>query len=193
LSLQITNPSSKFFLRCLLPSSRCPHHAFIRHGALIPHHAYLPPCLSTAVLFSADYTCAAGGGICTPTAAKQRKVQYEYREHSYCTHTALILHSYCTHTLYSYCTHTMYSYCTHTVLISILILCTHTVLIHCTHTLYPCTVLKLPEIAQLLETRALPPGRVWQANSSTPHFYYADENGTRHRVDYDDSQSLRAK
>lgn len=39
---------------------------------------------------------------------------------------------------------------------------------------------------------ALPPGRIWQENSSTPHFWYHD-NQTLHRVDYDDSQSLRLK
>ena len=40
---------------------------------------------------------------------------------------------------------------------------------------------------------AEPPGRIWQANSSTPHFFYRDENKTLHRVDYDDSESLVAK
>jgi hypothetical protein len=42
------------------------------------------------------------------------------------------------------------------------------------------------------QQRALPPGRIWQENSSTPHFWYRD-NKTLHRVDYDDSQSLRLK
>ena len=36
------------------------------------------------------------------------------------------------------------------------------------------------------------PGRIWQKNSSTPHFFYRDVNKTLHRVDYDDSQSLIA-
>ncbi len=40
---------------------------------------------------------------------------------------------------------------------------------------------------------AEPPGRIWQENSSTPHFFYRDVNNTLHRVDYDDSQSLIAK
>ena len=40
---------------------------------------------------------------------------------------------------------------------------------------------------------ALSPGRIWQSNSSTPHFFYRDANSTLHRVDYDDSQSLRLK
>ena len=40
---------------------------------------------------------------------------------------------------------------------------------------------------------AAPPGRIWQANSSTPHFFYLDVNQKLHRVDYDDSQSLVAK
>ena len=39
---------------------------------------------------------------------------------------------------------------------------------------------------------AEPPGRIWQANASTPHFFYKDVNNTLHRVDYDDSQSLSA-
>ena len=40
---------------------------------------------------------------------------------------------------------------------------------------------------------AAAPGRIWQANSSTPHFFYRDANQTLHRVDYDDSQSLKLK
>ena len=40
---------------------------------------------------------------------------------------------------------------------------------------------------------AIAPGRVWQANSSTPHFFYRDTNSSLHRVDYDDSQSLKLK
>lgn len=52
----------------------------------------------------------------------------------------------------------------------------------------------LSHIEALLQAHALPPGRVWQPNSSTPHFLYADPvSGARHRVDYDDSQSLRLK
>jgi spore germination protein YaaH len=41
--------------------------------------------------------------------------------------------------------------------------------------------------------RALPPGRIWQSNSSTPHFWYHDANQRLHRIDYDDSRSLRMK
>jgi spore germination protein YaaH len=52
------------------------------------------------------------------------------------------------------------------------------------------TQIGYPEIQQLLaSTNAT---RVWQANSSTPHFMYR-EGGTVYRVDYDDSQSLRLK
>jgi hypothetical protein len=36
---------------------------------------------------------------------------------------------------------------------------------------------------------ALPPGRIWETNSSTPYFYYTDANKVMHRVDYDDSES----
>lgn len=47
---------------------------------------------------------------------------------------------------------------------------------------------------ELLANKAVGGGRVWQANSSTPHFYYRDNTtAPLHRVDYDDSQSLRAK
>ena len=43
--------------------------------------------------------------------------------------------------------------------------------------------------------KAEPPGRIWQENSSTPHFFYRDAKaaGRLHRVDYDDSESLRLK
>ena len=54
------------------------------------------------------------------------------------------------------------------------------------------TQTSLPVAKKQLAT-AEPPGRIWQANSSTPHFYYRDVNKTLHRVDYDDSQSLIAK
>ena len=43
------------------------------------------------------------------------------------------------------------------------------------------------------QQRALPPGRIWQENTSTPHFWYRGDDQTLHRVDYDDSQSLRLK
>ena len=52
--------------------------------------------------------------------------------------------------------------------------------------------ISLPAAKKLL-AHATPPGRIWQTNSSCPHFFYVDANGTRHRVDYDDSQSLRLK
>ena len=52
--------------------------------------------------------------------------------------------------------------------------------------------ISLPSAKKYL-ANATPPGRIWQPNSSTPHFFYVDANGKRHRVDYDDSQSLRAK
>ena len=50
----------------------------------------------------------------------------------------------------------------------------------------------LVEAKKQLATAA-PPGRIWQANSSSPHFFYTDSAGALHRVDYDDSQSLIAK
>lgn len=42
---------------------------------------------------------------------------------------------------------------------------------------------------------AIAPGRVWQSNSSTPHFFYRGGGASQalHRVDYDDSQSLKLK
>ena len=47
---------------------------------------------------------------------------------------------------------------------------------------------------KMLAYNATSPGRVWQANSSTPHFFYTNStDGTLHRVDYDDSESLRLK
>jgi len=47
---------------------------------------------------------------------------------------------------------------------------------------------------QLLAHNATAPGRVWDSNSSTPHFFYTHAlDGTLHRVDYDDSESLRLK
>jgi spore germination protein YaaH len=54
------------------------------------------------------------------------------------------------------------------------------------------TQLGYPAVQALLASTGAT--RVWQDNSSTPHFYYTDEKtGVVNRVDYDDSQSLRAK
>lgn len=50
----------------------------------------------------------------------------------------------------------------------------------------------LVKVNQLLKTALT--GRLWQSNSSTPHFFYKDtDDGTLHRIDYDDSQSLKLK
>eukprot|EP00937_MAST-01D_sp_MAST-1D-sp2_P006470 g6470.t1 len=47
--------------------------------------------------------------------------------------------------------------------------------------------------AKALLGGALAPGRIWQVNASTPHFFYRDAGHALHRVDYDDSQSLKLK
>ena len=36
-------------------------------------------------------------------------------------------------------------------------------------------------------------GRRWDNKSSTPYYYYLDTNGTFHRRDYDDTESLILK
>lgn len=63
----------------------------------------------------------------------------------------------------------------------------------------PCLVrtarqINYPAAAALLASHAVAPGRIWLANSSTPAFYYRP-NATApvHRVDFDDSESLRLK
>lgn len=53
------------------------------------------------------------------------------------------------------------------------------------------TQLDYPAALELL--RDASGGRRWATNSSTPYFYYRDTNQTLHRVEYDDSESLKAK
>ncbi len=58
----------------------------------------------------------------------------------------------------------------------------------------PCAQeISLTRVASLLEHNATGGGRQWEANSSSPFFWYANSSGSRHRVVYDDSESLRLK
>eukprot|EP01050_Picozoa_sp_SAG11_P036333 SAG11_NODE_13770_length_640_cov_1.249538_2_plen_162_part_01 len=60
-----------------------------------------------------------------------------------------------------------------------------------------CKVVKAAQLGTAEVTQkiplAIPPGVRWQANSSTPFFHYWGVNSTLHRVDFDDSRSLRIK